>query len=66
MTRDARSELRADLLARVPRWYSPWVHVSVPAVGGVAIIALALSRIDGLRAWELACVPVFFVVSNVI
>jgi hypothetical protein len=66
MTRDARSELRADLLAQVPRWYSPWVHVLVPAVGGLAIIAFTLSRIHGLRGFELAFVPLFFVVSNAI
>jgi hypothetical protein len=66
MTRDARSELRADLLARIPRWYSPLVHVLVPAVGGLTIIAFAASRIHGLRGWELACVPLFFLASNVI
>jgi hypothetical protein len=66
MTRDARSELRADLLAQVPRWYSPWVHVLVPAVGGLAIIAFTLSRIHRLRGFELAFVPLFFVVSNAI
>jgi hypothetical protein len=66
MTRDARSELRADLLARVPGWYSPLGHVLAPAVGGLAIVAFTLSRIHRLRAWELAFVPVFFVVSNAI
>ena len=64
MTEAARSELRADLLSRVPRWYSPLFHFLIPAVAGVAIVAFALSRIRGLRAWELALVPVFFVFSN--
>jgi hypothetical protein len=66
MTRDARSQLRAGLLASVPRWYSPWVHALVPAVGGLTIVAYALSRIEGLHAWELAFVPVFLVSSNAI
>jgi hypothetical protein len=64
MTEAARSELRADLLSRVPRWYSPLLHFVIPALSGVAIIAFALSRIHDLRAWELAPVPVFFVFSN--
>lgn len=64
MTRDARSELRADLMSRVPRWYSPTLHLLGPAFVGLAIIAFALARIQDLRAWELALVPVFLVVSN--
>ncbi len=66
MTRDARAELRAHLLARIPRWYSPLLHVLAPAVGGLAVIAFAVTRIHGLRAWELAFVPAFFVVANAI
>ena len=66
MTQDARSELRADLMAQVPRWYSPTLHLLGPAIGGLAIVALALSRIHDLRAWEVALVPVFLVVSNAI
>jgi len=66
MTRDARSELRADLLARVPRRYSPLLHVLVPAVVGLAAVAFAVTRIHGLRAWELALVPLFFLAANAI
>jgi len=66
MTQDARSELRADLMAHVPRWYSPTLHLLGPAIGGLAIVALALSRIHDLRAWEFALVPFFLVASNAI
>jgi hypothetical protein len=66
MTKDARSEIRADLMSRVPRWYSPTAHLLGPAVAGLALVAFALSRIRHLRAWELALVPVFVVASNAI
>ena len=66
MTKDARSEIRADLMSRVPRWYSPTAHLLGPAVVGLTLVAFALSRIRHLRAWELALVPVFVVASNAI
>jgi sterol desaturase/sphingolipid hydroxylase (fatty acid hydroxylase superfamily) len=66
MTQEARSDLRADLLARIPRWYSPSLHLALPALAGVAIVALALSRIEGLRPWQLALVPLFLVAANAI
>jgi hypothetical protein len=66
MTKDARSEIRADLMSRVPPWYSPTAHLLGPAVVGLTLVAFALSRIRDLRAWELAFVPLFFVASNAI
>jgi hypothetical protein len=66
MTEASRAQLRAELLARIPRWYSPWLHFAFPGIAGVAICALALSRLEDLRAWQLLLVPVFLVVSNAI
>jgi hypothetical protein len=66
MTEASRAELRADLLSRIPRWYSPWLHFAFPAIAGIAIAGFALSRITDLRAWQLALVPVFLVAGNAI
>ncbi len=66
MTQDARSEIRADLMSRVPRWYSPWLHLLAPGIVGLAIIAFAVSRVHDPRGWELALVPLFFLASNAI
>ncbi len=66
MTQGSREDLRRDLLSRIPRSYSPWLHLAFPAAVGIAIAAFALSRIDGLRAWHLAFVPLFFVVGNAV
>ncbi len=66
MTQASREELRRDLLSRVPRWYSPWLHLAIPALTGVAIVALALGRVHALRAWQLAFVPLFVVFGNAV
>jgi hypothetical protein len=66
MTEASRAELRADLLSRIPRWYSPWLHLAFPALSGVAIAAFALSRLEEVQAWQLALVPLFLVAGNAI
>jgi hypothetical protein len=66
MKEASRAELRAELLSRIPRWYSPWLHLAFPAVAGVAIVAFALTRVEDLRAWQLAFVPLFLLAGNAI
>jgi sterol desaturase/sphingolipid hydroxylase (fatty acid hydroxylase superfamily) len=66
MTRGAREELRSELLRAVPRWYSPWLHLAIPAVTGLAILAFALSRVEGLRPWQLLSVPIFLAFGNAV
>jgi hypothetical protein len=66
MTHASREEFRAELLARIPRWYSPAAHVILPALAALAIAAFAISRIHDLRLWQLAFVPVFLVIGNAI
>jgi hypothetical protein len=62
----SREDIRRDLISRIPRWYSPWLHLAVPAVSGIAIIAFALSRLEGLRAWQVAVVPLFLAFANMV
>jgi sterol desaturase/sphingolipid hydroxylase (fatty acid hydroxylase superfamily) len=66
MTPASRAELRAELLGRVSRWYSPALHLALPAAAGLAIAACALSRIHDLRPWQLALVPVYLVFANAV
>ncbi|WP_242394604.1 sterol desaturase family protein [Anaeromyxobacter oryzisoli] len=66
MTRQSRAELREELLSRLPRWYTPWLHLAFPAASGLGIAAFALSRVEGLRAWQLACVPLFLAFGNAV
>lgn len=66
MTQASRAELRAELLSRLPRWYSPWAHLAFPAVAGIAIAVFALSRIEDLRPWQVALVPAFLLFGNAV
>jgi sterol desaturase/sphingolipid hydroxylase (fatty acid hydroxylase superfamily) len=66
MSEASRERIRRDLLSRIPRWYSPALHLAIPAVTGIAIIAFALSRIEDLRAWQVAFVPVFLAFGNLV
>jgi hypothetical protein len=66
MTKASRAELRAELLARIPSWYSPWAHLAFPTLAGIAIVAFAIERIQGLAAWQLLLVPAFLVFGNAV
>ena len=66
MTHASRAEFRAELLARIPRWYVPVAHLALPAGAGLAIAAFALSRIEDLRVWQVALVPVFLAFGNAV
>lgn len=66
MTQASREDLRRELLSRIPSWYSPWLHLAIPALTGLAIVAFALGRIEDLRAWQLAFVLVFVVFGNAV
>ncbi|ABS26849.1 hypothetical protein [Anaeromyxobacter sp. Fw109-5] len=66
MTHASREELRAELTGRIPSSYSPWLHLTIPTVGGLALAAFALSRVEGLAAWELLVLPLFFAVGNAV
>jgi fatty acid hydroxylase family protein len=66
MTHTSRAEYRDELLARVPRRYSPLLHLAIPSLGGLTVAALALSSLRGLQAWQVAFVPLFLLIGNVI
>jgi hypothetical protein len=55
---------RRELVARIPRWYVPWVHLVGPSLVGIPIAAFALSRVRSPRAWELALTAGFLVLGN--
>jgi hypothetical protein len=66
MREASRERIRQDLLSRIPRWYSPWLHLAVPAVTGIALLAFALSLVEGLRLWQVAFVPLFLAFGNAV
>jgi hypothetical protein len=61
MTSDDR---RQAALAAMSSWYNPWAHLVGPSLVGAGIVATALWLVRDLRAWELATVPISFVLLN--
>ncbi len=61
----SREEFRDWMLSRIPRWYSPWVHLGSTVSIGAGALALAAWRIHALAPVELVAVPVTFLLSNV-
>lgn len=59
-----RDRVRAELVARIPRWYSPWAHQVIPSLIGLTLIGLALSQLQDLKLWQLWMVPAVFLLSN--
>jgi hypothetical protein len=59
-----REVLRAELVARIPWWYSPWGHLAFPSLVGLGLIAAAILLLDRPSAFELLTVPVVLVLVN--
>jgi sterol desaturase/sphingolipid hydroxylase (fatty acid hydroxylase superfamily) len=49
---------RAEIAARIPAGYRPWVHLTIPSAIGLSILALALGQIHALAPRELLTVPI--------
>ena len=61
---DRRDALRAELTARIPGWYSPWMHLAFPSLFGIGFIVAALVVLDHPTPLELLFVPVVLVLTN--
>ncbi len=63
---ETREAVRARWHAAIPSWYSPWAHLGFPTIVGLGVIAWSLLRLHDLHAWQLAIVPITWVVSNAV
>jgi hypothetical protein len=63
-SRSKRDRLRADVLARTPRWYSEWMHLAFPSTFGIVAIVAALAGLDAPSWREWAAVPASLVFLN--
>lgn len=61
---ESREAFRAEVVAHIPSWYSPWLHLGFPSLVGLGLIAACAALLRDLRPWELLVVPVMFLVSN--
>jgi hypothetical protein len=63
----AKDNIEADrkaAIANLPRWYSPWLHLTATLSVGVVAIMIALWQISAPRVWEFLAVPIVFVLAN--
>jgi hypothetical protein len=60
----SREVFRAQMLEKVPSWYSPTGHLLATTGIGLFVIVLSILRVRELRPLELLTVPVVFVISN--
>jgi sterol desaturase/sphingolipid hydroxylase (fatty acid hydroxylase superfamily) len=61
---ERRAELRARLLAEIPRWYRPWLHLLFPSLIGLGLTTACMLSLRQPRAWQLLTLPVTFVLLN--
>ena len=47
------TDLRERVIASAPRWYSPYAHLALTTLLGLAPVALGIALIDDVRAWQL-------------
>ncbi|MEO7331434.1 MAG: sterol desaturase family protein [Minicystis sp.] len=48
---------RAAIIARLPRWYSPALHLAIPSAFGLGCLIFAFTHIHALRPIELCTIP---------
>jgi hypothetical protein len=61
---ERREAVRREVLARIPRWYNPFVHLAFPSLVGIGIITAALLSLRDFKMWQIAALPVTFLILN--
>jgi hypothetical protein len=49
---------RAEVVATIPAWYNPALHLAAPSLVGIGLMVLALSRLSAPRPIHLVTVPI--------
>ena len=60
------TDLRERVIASAPRWYSPYAHLALTSLLGIAPIALGLALIEDLRPWQLAAGAGVLVLASIV
>lgn len=59
-----REAIRLKAVAAKGSWYNPYLHLALPSIFGLGIIALAIASLRDLRALELLTVPLTWLIGN--
>lgn len=57
-TQTVHERRRDEIVATIPAWYRPWVHLTIPTALGLLAMVGSLVLIRDLRAIELCTIPV--------
>jgi len=61
---DAREAFRRKTRDAIPARYSPTLHLGIPAVVGLGLIAASIALLRDVRWYDLLLVPIVYVMSN--
>jgi hypothetical protein len=62
---DRREALRRRLIASIPRWYSPWLHLALPSLFGLSVMLGCFALLQDVRWYQVVpTVIVTFLVAN--
>jgi hypothetical protein len=61
-----RDQFREEVLAKIPKSYSPWSHLLVPSLVGITAIATSLALLRAPTALDWYLVPLLFMMSNAV
>lgn len=59
-----RDRVRADAVASIPWWYSPWGHLAFPSLVGIGAILASLALLEQPTWREWLTVPIVLVLIN--
>lgn len=60
-----RKQRRDQLVAQIPRWYRPWLHLAVPSSFGVGIMVGCMAVLDRPDPWAWMTIPATWMLANV-
>jgi len=63
---DSREKFRLEVRGRIPKRYSPAVHIAAPGLVGLGLITLSLASLRHVKWWELLLVPFVYILSNAV
>jgi hypothetical protein len=61
---ERRDELRARVVAEIPGWYRPWLHLAFPSLVGIGVMVSCVLLLRDVRPVDLVAIPATFLVLN--
>jgi len=61
---DRRDELRARVVAEIPGWYRPWLHLAFPSLIGIGVMVACVLSLHAVRPIEIVAIPATFLLLN--